>query len=47
MNLTGFVMYSLLLAGNLSRLTSVYGDLVWAMVLSDRIFDILDHTPAI
>jgi ABC-type multidrug transport system fused ATPase/permease subunit len=46
-DLTGFVMYSLLLAGNLSGLTSVYSDLVRAMASSDRIFDILDRTPAI
>lgn len=46
-DLTGFVMYSLLLAGNLSSLTSVYSDLVRAMASSQRILSILDRPPAI
>jgi len=46
-DLTGFVMYSLLLAGNLSGLTSVYSDSVRAVAASNRIFEILDREPKI
>ena len=46
-DLTGFIMYSLLLAGNLSSLTSLYGDLVRASAAANRVFDILDRIPKI
>jgi len=46
-DLTGFVMYSLLMAGNLSGLTSVYGEMVRAVAASNRVFAILDNTPKI
>ena len=46
-DLTGFVMYSLLMAGNLSGLTSLYGDMVRAVAASNRVFDILDREPSI
>jgi ABC-type multidrug transport system fused ATPase/permease subunit len=46
-DLTGFVMYSLLLAGNLSSLTSIYSDLVRAMAASSRIFELMDRKPLI
>jgi ABC-type multidrug transport system fused ATPase/permease subunit len=46
-DLTGFVMYSLLMAGNLSGLTSVYVEMVRAVAASNRVFDILDRTPKI
>ncbi|KAL3906828.1 MAG: hypothetical protein SGILL_009118 [Bacillariaceae sp.] len=46
-DLTGFVMYSLLLAGNLSSLTSIYSDLVRAMSASSRIFELMDRAPLI
>lgn len=46
-DLTGFVMYSLLMAGNLSGLTSLYGDLLRAVASSQRVFDILDRRPLI
>jgi ABC-type multidrug transport system fused ATPase/permease subunit len=46
-DLTGFVMYSLLMAGNLSGLTSLYGDMVRAVAASNRVFDILDREPHI
>jgi ABC-type multidrug transport system fused ATPase/permease subunit len=46
-DLTGFVMYSLLLAGNMSGLTNVYSDLVRAVAASNRIFEIVDRTPTI
>jgi ABC-type multidrug transport system fused ATPase/permease subunit len=45
--LTGFIMYSLLLAGNVSGLTWLYSDLVRAGAASKRVFDILDRTPMI
>lgn len=46
-DLTGFVMYSLLLAGNLSSLTGIYSDLVRGLAASARIFDLMDRTPQI
>lgn len=46
-DLTGFVMYSFLLAGNLSGLTAVYSDLTRALAASQRILDILDRQPKI
>eukprot|EP00934_Nitzschia_sp_Nitz4_P000874 Nitzschia sp. Nitz4//scaffold22_size323478//202295//204295//NITZ4_000556-RA/size323478-processed-gene-0.106-mRNA-1//-1//CDS//3329543082//874//frame0 len=46
-DLTGFVMYSFLMAGNMSALTSVYSDLVRSVAASQRIWDILDRTPKI
>jgi ABC-type multidrug transport system fused ATPase/permease subunit len=46
-DLTGFVMYSLLLAGNLLGLTLVYSDLIRAVVASNRILDIVDRQPKI
>mmetsp|Transcript_11983 Transcript_11983/g.30389 ORF Transcript_11983/g.30389 Transcript_11983/m.30389 type:complete len:650 (-) Transcript_11983:761-2710(-) len=42
-DLTGFVMYSLLMSGNLSSLTSIYGDLVRAMAASERVFELIDR----
>lgn len=45
-DLTGFVMYSFLMAGNLSALTSVYSDLVRSVAASNRILQVLDRTPA-
>lgn len=46
-DLTGFVIYSLLMAGNLSSLSSIYSDLVRAVAASNRVFAILDRVPAI
>ncbi|KAL3937844.1 MAG: hypothetical protein SGBAC_007125 [Bacillariaceae sp.] len=46
-DLTGFVMYSLLLAGNLSGLTAIYSDLIRSLASSKRILDILDREPLI
>ena len=42
-DLTGFVMYSLLMSGNLSSLTSIYGDMVRAMAASTRVFELIDR----
>ena len=46
-DLAGFIMYSLLMAGNLSSLSSIYGDLSRAVAASDRVLDILDRKPNI
>jgi ABC-type multidrug transport system fused ATPase/permease subunit len=46
-DLTGFVMYSLILAGNLSGMTVIYSDLIRSSASSNRILDILDRTPKI
>ena len=46
-DLTGFVLYSFLMAGNLSALTALYGDGVRAMAASNRVFEILDRKPKI
>ena len=46
-DLTGFVMYSLLMSGNLSSLTSIYSDMVRAMAASTRVFELIDHPPGI
>eukprot|EP00980_Cylindrotheca_fusiformis_P026942 scaffold18138_cov128-Cylindrotheca_fusiformis.AAC.8 len=46
-DLTGFVMYSLLLAGNLSGLTAIYSDLIRSSAASNRILDLLDRQPKI
>jgi ATP-binding cassette subfamily B protein len=46
-DLAGFVMYSLLMAGNLSSLSSLYGDLSRAVAASNRVFDVLNRTPMI
>jgi ABC-type multidrug transport system fused ATPase/permease subunit len=46
-DLAGFVMYSLLMAGNLSSLSSLYGDLSRAAAASNRVFDVLDRKPMI
>jgi len=46
-DLAGFVMYSFLIAGNLSSLSSLYGDMVRAVAASNRIFDVLDRQPSI
>jgi ABC-type multidrug transport system fused ATPase/permease subunit len=46
-DLTGFVIYSLLMAGNLSSLSSIYSDLVRAVAASNRVFAILDRVPEV
>jgi ATP-binding cassette subfamily B protein len=42
-DLAGFVLYSFLLAGNLSSLSSIYADIRRAVAASERILDILDQ----
>ncbi|KAL7530686.1 hypothetical protein ACHAXR_003627 [Thalassiosira sp. AJA248-18] len=46
-DLTGFLMYSLLLAGNVSSLSSTYAEVMKAVAAGDRIFHVMDRTPAI
>lgn len=46
-DLTGFLMYSLLLAGNVSSLSSTYAEVSKAVAAGDRIFELLDRKPAI
>mmetsp|Transcript_8637 Transcript_8637/g.21084 ORF Transcript_8637/g.21084 Transcript_8637/m.21084 type:complete len:721 (+) Transcript_8637:157-2319(+) len=46
-DLTGFVMYSLLMSGNLSSLTSIYGDMVRAMAAATRVFELIDRPSSI
>ena len=46
-DLTGFVMYSVFLAGNLSNLATIYADLSRAVAAADRVLKILDRQPQI
>jgi ABC-type multidrug transport system fused ATPase/permease subunit len=45
-DLTGFVMYSFLMAGNLSALSGVYADVSRAVAASDRVMEILERHPS-
>jgi ABC-type multidrug transport system fused ATPase/permease subunit len=46
-NLARFLMYSLLMAGNVSSLSSTYAEMMKAMAASGRMFSIIDHVPII
>jgi len=46
-DLTGFVLYSFMLAGNMSTLASLYADIARAVAASERVTEILDREPAI
>ena len=46
-DLSGFVMYALIMAGNVATLSSHYGEVLRALAAADRIFEILDRTPLI
>lgn len=46
-DLTGFLMYSLLMAGNLSSLSGTYTEMMKSVAASGRIFDIIDRIPQI
>lgn len=46
-DLSGFVLYSLLMAGNVATMSSLYAELVRAMAAAERIFEILDREPLI
>lgn len=44
-DLAGFVMYSFLMAGNLSALSGVYADVSRAVAASDRVIEVLERDP--
>lgn len=46
-DLTGFLMYSLLLAGNVSSLSGTYSEVMKAVAGADRIWEVMDRRPAI
>ena len=46
-DLTGFLMYSLLMAGNLSGLSSTYAEAVKSLAAAGRTFDVIDRVPQI
>jgi len=46
-DLTGFLMYSLLMAGNLSSLSSTYAEIIKSIAAAGRTFDIIDRVPQI
>ena len=45
--LASFVMYALIMAGNVSGLTNVWVDLMKSIAAANRIFEIIDRTPSI
>ena len=45
--LTGFLMYSLLLAGNVSGLSGTYAEVSKAVAAADRVWELIDRKPAI
>lgn len=46
-DLTGFLMYSLLMAGNVSSLSGTYAEMVKSLSAAGRTFDIIDRIPQI
>ncbi len=46
-DLTGFLMYSLLMAGNLSSLSGTYTEMMKSVAAAGRTFDIIDRSPQI
>jgi len=46
-DLTGFLMYSLLMAGNLSSLSSTYAEMIKSFAAAGRTFDLIDRVPQI
>jgi ABC-type multidrug transport system fused ATPase/permease subunit len=46
-DLTGFLLYSLLLAGNVSSLSGTYAEVLKAVAAADRVWEILDRSPVI
>ncbi len=46
-DLTGFLMYSLLMAGNLSSLSNTYAEIIKSIAAAGRTFDIIDRVPRI
>lgn len=46
-DLTGFLMYSLLMAGNISSLSGNYAEMMKSLAAANRTFEIIDRTPEI
>lgn len=46
-DLTGFLMYSLLMAGNISGLSTTYAEVVKSLAAAGRVFEIMDRVPSI
>ena len=46
-DLAGFVMYSVMMGGNVSAISSQYIDLMKAIAAGNRVFEIIDRVPAI
>ena len=46
-DLTGFLMYSLLMAGNISSLSSTYAEMMKSIAAAGRVFQIVDREPLI
>mmetsp|Transcript_25758 Transcript_25758/g.29899 ORF Transcript_25758/g.29899 Transcript_25758/m.29899 type:complete len:678 (+) Transcript_25758:74-2107(+) len=46
-DLTGFLMYSLLMAGNVSSLSGTYAEVMKSMAAAGRVLDIIDRVPQI
>jgi len=46
-DLTGFLMYSLLMAGNISSLSSTYAEMMKSVAAAVRVFQIVDREPLI
>jgi len=46
-DLTGFLMYSLLMAGNVSSLSSTYSEIMKSVAAAGRVFEIIDRVPRI
>ena len=46
-DLTGFLMYSLLMAGNVSSLSGTYTEMMKSLAAAGRTFDVIDRVPKI
>jgi len=46
-DLTGFLMYSLLMAGNISSLSSTYADMMKSVAAAGRVFSVIERVPMI
>ncbi|ACI64088.1 ABC transporter [Thalassiosira pseudonana CCMP1335] len=46
-DLTGFLMYSLLMAGNVSSLSGTYAEMMKSIAAGGRVFDVIDRVPGI
>ncbi|KAL7529729.1 hypothetical protein ACHAWF_003094, partial [Thalassiosira exigua] len=46
-DLTGFLMYSLLMAGNVSSLSGTYAEAMKSVAAAGRVFDVIDRVPGI